>query len=129
MKKFLFLDFAAEHPVAGILGGGKAEFFSHGALDGVRLLPKLISRAGKDIGGIIAVAGPGRFSAVRGTVVSANMLAELLGVRILAIVRGEKEPSEEAAQRGLKSFKSGKAAKRVSPHYYAEPNITLPKQA
>lgn len=129
MSKFLFLDFAADNPVVGILGGNKAEFFVSSALDGVRLLPGILSRAGKDIGGIIAVVGPGRFSAVRGTVVSANMLAELLGARILAIVRGEKESSEEAARRGLKSFKSGKTAKHVLPHYYAEPNITIPKQS
>ena len=86
-----------------------------------------MSRVGKDIGGIIAVAGPGRFSAVRGTVVSANMLAELLGARILAIVRGDDETSAEAAERGLKAFKNGKKAKHVLPHYYAEPNITIPK--
>lgn len=128
MRKFLFLDFSAPKPIVGVLGGSKAEFFLSPALDGIRLLPKLMIRAGKDIGGIIAAVGPGRFSAVRGTVVSANMLSELLGVRILAIVRGEKESSEAAAERGLKAFKFGKTAKHVLPYYYAEPNITFPKQ-
>jgi len=69
------------------------------------------------IEGVGVVAGPGSFSAVRGGVLDANMIARLLKVPLLSFKVGEAfDPMRTPVE-------------YVAPIYDAEPNITVPKQA
>lgn len=66
------------------------------------------------ITGIAVVAGPGSFSAVRGGVLDANLIARLLHVPLLSFKVGEAfDPSRAPVN-------------YVAPIYDAEPNITIP---
>ena len=129
MDKFLFIDFGGAAPVAGVLEGKKTHIFQSKSRDGISLLTKVLEKAGKKLKGIIAVTGPGSFSSVRGTALAANMLSELLSVPVCGVTKRENENAEGAARRRAAVFRSGKKSKYILPHYYAEPNITTPKDA
>lgn len=65
--------------------------------------------------GVGVVAGPGSFSAVRGGVLDANLIARLLQVPLLSFRVGETfDPSRTPVE-------------YVAPIYDREPNITIPK--
>jgi tRNA A37 threonylcarbamoyladenosine modification protein TsaB len=66
------------------------------------------------ITGVAVVRGPGSFSAVRGGVLDANLIARLLRVPLVGLSVGE-------------SFDPRHVSEYVAPVYDAEPNITLPK--
>lgn len=66
------------------------------------------------IEGVGVVAGPGSFSAVRGGVLDANMIARLLNVPLLPFRVGETFDPTRAP------------VKYVAPIYDKEPNITIP---
>lgn len=90
------------------------------------LLPLLV----KDIlthppEGVCVVEGPGSFSAVRGGVLDANLLARFLRVPLVAVPASHAENLEVLAAR----LHSGdvSATSYVAPIYDQEPNITLPK--
>lgn len=129
MDKFLFIDFGGVAPAAGVLEGKKAYIIQSKSRNGISLLAKVLKMAGKNLRGIIAVTGPGSFSSVRGTALAANLLSELLGVPVCGITRRENENAKGAARRCAAVFRSGKKSKYILPHYYAEPNITAPKDA
>lgn len=68
------------------------------------------------IEGVGVVAGPGSFSAVRGGVLDANMIARLLNVPLLSFEVGEAfDPTRAPVE-------------YVAPVYDKEPNITIPKR-
>lgn len=93
----------------------------------VRLLEtnKVIPRA---LNGIIVVQGPGRFSAVRAGVVTANTLAVAIGVPVVGVPPGSLE---QVISTGLRAYKpkakSHKPKHLVLPHYGLEPHISLQK--
>lgn len=77
-----------------------------------------------DIKGICVVSGPGSFSAVRGGVLVANIMARILRVPLFDLNRSESADLElvrDGLVRGLYHTKS-----YVAPSYDAEPNITTP---
>jgi tRNA A37 threonylcarbamoyladenosine modification protein TsaB len=82
------------------------------------LLPLIAKDLAKfKITGIAVVNGPGSFSAVRGGVLDANLMARLLKVPLVAFAAGE-------------AFDPGRLpSEYVAPVYDAEPNITIPKKA
>lgn len=129
MKQIIFLDFSEEKPVLGAVGGKKDFFLEASGRDGISLLPRLLKRAGRAPEAIVAVRGPGRFSAVRGGVVAANMLAHLLQIPVFGIIKKENETRAEIVRRGLAMAGKGKGSKSILPYYDAEPNITMPKAA
>ena len=69
------------------------------------------------IEGVGVVAGPGSFSAVRGGVLDANMIARLLNVPLISFEVGEAfDPTRAPVE-------------YVAPIYDQEPNITVPRPA
>ena len=80
----------------------------------------------KKLSGVAVVAGPGSFSAVRGGVLDANLIARLKGIPLV--------PVEPATWHDLEGFaariQSGdiSTSDYVAPIYDQEPNITLPKK-
>lgn len=81
----------------------------------------------KKLSGVAVVAGPGSFSAVRGGVLDANLIARLKGIPLVPV-----EPSAWHDLEGLASrIQSGEISTSdyVAPMYDQEPNITLPKKA
>lgn len=113
-------------------GNAGKEFFIFGSgRSGISLIGKLFKKIKIKIkpAGIIAVTGPGKFSAVRGGVLAANMLAKLLRVQVVGLVKRDGEHSSDIFRRGVFMFKKGKTKKEISPFYGAEPNITMPKKS
>lgn len=123
---FIFIDFTGEKSVLGF-GSARKVFFTFGSgRNGISLLGKLFKKIKIKPNGIIAVIGPGRFSAVRSGILSANMLAELLRVKIVGLLKRDGENPNDIFRRGVFMFKKRKTKKEISPFYGAEPNITLP---
>lgn len=129
MKQIIFLDFSGEKPVLGVLGGKKDFFLEAKERDGICLLPRLLELVGRAPEAILAVRGPGRFSAVRGGVVAANMLAHLFKIPVYGIIKKENESRADIVRRGLAMAGKGNGSKSILPYYDAEPNITMPKPA
>lgn len=77
--------------------------------------------------GVCVVAGPGSFSAVRGGVLTANLLARLLGVPLVGVSADEAE--DLSALRARLVTGTIPAMPYVAPIYDAEPNITTPARA
>ena len=77
----------------------------------------------KKLKGICVVHGPGSFSAVRGGVIVANLLARLLRKPLVGVDCTEATDLETLA----KNLEAGKksASSYVMPTYDAEPNITM----
>lgn len=94
---------------------------------GNRALPVLASTLGRkgirDADGICVVSGPGSFSAVRGGVLLANLLARLFGKPLVGVT------ADDARDQGLliNALESGAYAPSgyVAPVYDTEPNITV----
>ncbi len=73
--------------------------------------------------GICVVHGPGSFSAVRGGVLAANLLARLLRIPLIGVTKSESLDLKQL----LSELEAGKreASSYVMPTYDAEPNITM----
>lgn len=79
----------------------------------------------KTLNGVAVVAGPGSFSAVRGGVLDANLIARLKGVPLAPV-----EPTAWQDLEGLAArIQAGEISTSVyvAPIYDQEPNITVPK--
>lgn len=97
---------------------GKAQKIVEKEGRGVVLLPLIAKDLARfKIEGVGVVAGPGSFSAVRGGVLDANLIARLLKVPLLSFKVGEAFDASRAP------------VEYVAPIYDAEPNITVPKAA
>lgn len=123
--RFIFIDFTGEKSVLGFGSAGKVFFASGSGRNGIALLGKLFKKIKIKPDGIIAVIGPGRFSAVRRGILTANMLAELLRVKIVGLLKRDNENPNDIFRRGVFMFKKRKTKKEIAPFYGAEPNITL----
>lgn len=94
------------------------------------MLPKLdavMKRAkGKAWKGIVVVAGPGSFSAVRTGVLDANLLSRFLRLPLYAVTVTETAQLDRLVER----LEAGEFVPQsyVAPVYDAEPNITIPKR-
>jgi tRNA A37 threonylcarbamoyladenosine modification protein TsaB len=85
----------------------------------------------KKIDGIIAIEGPGGFSALRIGIATANALAfsykiPVVGVKLKKtwLKLSEEEKVEKVWQSGLKELKTAEVGKWLVPFYDKEPNIT-----
>lgn len=78
------------------------------------------------LNGVCVVAGPGSFSAVRGGVLDANLIARLKGIPLVPVPSSDWQDLEGLAAR----IQSGEisTAEYVAPIYDQEPNITIPKK-
>ncbi len=76
-----------------------------------------------DLTGIIAVEGPGRFSAIRSGVSVANALAWSLDVPVLPI---SSENRDESALKAVRNNRKRKFSRAILPVYDQEPNISKP---
>ena len=130
----LFIDTSHEHEIilALVSPGGSGTpiripvHFDHGR----KLLPaiqRLLTRkkiTPSDLDGVIVVDGPGRFSALRAGIATANALATAAGIPVAGIV-AQNFPKVVAA--GLVALRKAKVGHLVIPRYGQEPNITLAK--
>lgn len=80
-----------------------------------------------ELKGICVVCGPGSFSAVRGGVLAANVMARILRIPLFSLDRSEAHDLE-AVRDGLVQGRYHANA-YVAPLYEAEPNITVPSSS
>lgn len=78
----------------------------------------------KDLKGICVVHGPGSFSAVRSGVLTANMMARVLGIPLFGIDRTQARDLDHVRDQIMQG--AYRAQAYVAPTYDAEPNITVP---
>jgi tRNA A37 threonylcarbamoyladenosine modification protein TsaB len=93
-----------------------------------RLLPRLAQDwkpRRTELEGVCVVVGPGSFSAVRTGVLSANLLARILGVPLVGVRREEAASLPQLARRLAEG--AYPPSRYAAPIYDAEPNITLPR--
>ncbi|MCR4256812.1 MAG: hypothetical protein NUW08_03850 [Candidatus Uhrbacteria bacterium] len=83
-------------------------------------------KRGRELSGVCVVEGPGSFSAVRGGVLDANLLARFLRVPLVAVPAGEAHDLEGLASRIASGDVS--TSTYVAPIYDREPNITMPRK-
>jgi tRNA threonylcarbamoyladenosine biosynthesis protein TsaB len=76
----------------------------------------------KKIEGIIAVKGPGSFTALRIGLTTANVMAFGLSIPVVGVMNGEMAV---IAVEGLDKLKQAKLGSYVMPEYGMEPNITI----
>ncbi len=79
----------------------------------------------KDLRGIVVVEGPGRFSAVRAGVSTANALAWSLDIPVMPVT--EKTGDKEILN-SISSCNTDKFNRAIAPVYGQEPNISKPKK-
>ena len=128
IREWVFIDTAEAGRVrVGFIGKAQS-IHSVNARAGA-LLPEIARRfSSKRLqasAGVVVVAGPGSFSAVRGGVLVANLLARLWRKPLLGILRTDADDLDGLVSR----LASGNipAASYVAPVYDAEPNIIMKK--
>ena len=92
-----------------------------------KLLPaidKMIGRNGEKLEGIIAVKGPGSFTALRIGLTTANVLAFGWGIPAAGVKSGGLD---QMIKNGIRKLKKAKIGQWVMPEYGMEPNITISK--
>jgi tRNA A37 threonylcarbamoyladenosine modification protein TsaB len=79
----------------------------------------------QQVQGICVVAGPGSFSAVRGGVLAANLLARLLKKKLIGVYLEQTQNLKQL----MAQIAQGQLAPTdfVAPVYISEPNITQPR--
>lgn len=95
----------------------------------LKTIVSLVKKKGLD--GVMAVEGPGGFSALRIGIATANALAfsykiPVVGVKLKKswLKLEEEEKIEKVWKSGIKEFKTAKVGKWLVPFYDKEPNIT-----
>ncbi len=76
----------------------------------------------QELTGVIAVKGPGSFTALRIGLTTANTMAFGLGIPVAGVMDGE---FEKIAKEGVEKLKTVKSGSYVMPEYGMEPNITI----
>lgn len=96
--------------------------------DVLRLIQKYRSVLSESLEGVAVVAGPGRFSAIRVGVLTANLLARWYHVPLFA-VSCEEAATESGRQELFQEIANHCRTESayVSPLYDREPNITTPR--
>ncbi len=78
--------------------------------------------------GVIVVAGPGGFTALRIGLATANTIAWVSQIPIVGVKNIENLNLNKLIQSGLKKIKKIKQFKAVLPFYGQEPHITIKKK-
>ena len=100
--------------------------YSKKLLSEIDTLLKSLKITVKDISGIIAVHGPGRFSALRVGVTTANTLAWSNNIPVLGIPLDESDDTNIINH--IQTLRESKEfTQPVVPQYGQEPNISKPK--
>lgn len=92
-----------------------------------RLLKKNKIKA-EEIRGVVAVSGPGSFTAVRQGVVIANTLGYLFNTPVVGVKMSEFKTEDELLKIGYKKIGAAKRGSIILPFYGGEPHITKPKK-
>ncbi len=125
---WLFIDTHESGQVrAAWLDGGKVVKRQEKEGRAAILLPLIAKDLEKmKLNGVCIVAGPGSFSAVRGGVLDANLIARLKGIPLVPVEVSAWHDLEGLAAR----IQAGEisTADYVAPIYDQEPNITTPKK-
>jgi len=82
----------------------------------------------EEIIGIVAVSGPGSFTAVRQGVVIANTLGYLFHAPVVGVKMNEFKTEDELSKIGYKKIRAAKRGAIILPFYGGEPHITKPKK-
>lgn len=120
----LFIDFVGERPLLAVKNGSRITMRRGKGRDETALLLSVIKKIKSDIYGVAAVAGPGRFSAVRGAVMAANMLSWLLGVKARGLIKTESDSTNDLILRSEAALRRERGRRALEPFYGALPNIT-----
>lgn len=126
---WLFIDSAVSgNSRVGILGASRASVRSVKGRTSV-LLPAIakLGAALEGIRGVVVVRGPGSFSAIRGGVLIANLIARLRRVPLIGVSPSDAEDLPRLVQ-GLAS-NAFSPERMIEPVYDAEPNITLARSS
>lgn len=97
-------------------------------LRGIDELLKKFTVKSRDLKGICVLSGPGQFSFLRTSVVTANTFGLALHIPVVGIESTEFATEKEFVEKGLKKMNLKKRFHPVAPAYGKEPNITLPKK-
>jgi len=95
-----------------------------------KILPEIekmfraVGHGPRDLKGIIAVLGPGPFTALRVGIVTANALSYALRIPAVGLKLTEFKNSEELVQKGLAKLKGQRGVRILTPFYGQLPNIT-----
>lgn len=81
----------------------------------------------QDLQGIVAVIGPGPFTALRIGVIVANTLGYALNIKIVGIKQSEFSSIADLIKKGRARLKKARGFKILLPFYGREPNITIQK--
>lgn len=82
----------------------------------------------KSLKGIIAVSGPGPFTALRIGVIVANTLGYSLNIKIAGLKQQEFSSVKDMVEKGRVKLKKAKGFRILKPYYGKEPNITVSKR-
>lgn len=97
-------------------------------LRGIDAVLKKFHLSPKDLKGICVLSGPGQFSFLRTSVVTANTFGFALRIPVVGIESTEFATEKEFVEKGLKKLNRFKRFHPIVPVYGKEPNITLPKK-
>lgn len=96
-------------------------------LIGIDLLLKKFNVKPRDLKGICVLSGPGQFSFLRSSVVTANTFGWVLRIPVSGIESSEFNTENEFVEKGLKKLNRKKRFQPIVPAYGKEPNITMPR--
>ena len=85
------------------------------------------NKSPQNLTGIIAVIGPGPFTALRVGITIANTLAYSLAVPVVGFKTSQFDSLSNLISKGEKAILLKKQTKPLIPYYGKEPNITKPK--
>lgn len=97
-------------------------------LRGIDELLKKFNVKPRDLKGICALSGPGQFSFLRTSVVTANTFGFALHIPVVGIESVGFATEKVFVEKGLKKLKLKKRFHPVVPVYGKEPNITVSKK-
>lgn len=97
-------------------------------LRGIDTILKKFDLIPKDLKGICVLSGPGQFSFLRTSVVTANTFGWALGIPVVGVQGSDVMTEREFIIQGLKKLSRTKRFHPVMPEYGKEPNITIAKK-
>lgn len=97
-------------------------------LQGIDAALKKFHLSPKDLKGICVLSGPGQFSFLRTSIVTANTFAWALSIPVVGVLGSDVMTEREFITQGMKKLSRTKRFRPVVPEYGREPNITIAKK-